>query len=1057
MRNVIFVFLISYSTRVFSILELKNNGYEGLYVVIGPEVQENYNLVSKIKDIITNASRLLFTATKHRAYYRNVTVIIPKTWSRSLEGNVISKPSSLDSEYILIDIPSNKYGRDPYVEGVVECGKPGKYMHLTPELLLKDDAEKAYGPLAHMFVHEWGHLRWGLFDEYKRTTNNLNPYFYYDRDTEQYEPVLCSKNIKGQALMNCKKDKPCDVTKTRLPLECRFCPVGDQTTPVSLMGHSYITSIKHFCENDNDTAEEYRHIITVPSDQNINCHHKSTWEVIREHADFQGRNYAVAENTDTTPIFNIAYSGPKVRALVLDVSGSMRRTIISSGLSRIEEMRQAIKYIIDVLIQASSYLGIVSFSTVATTLAPLREIKNDTDRQILENIISSLSAWGSTGIGQGLLNAKLLFESSGMSTRESEIILLTDGEENIEPFIANVTGELIEAGIVVHTIAVTEDAQKNLKDLAQATGGTFLTFLEDQSVTFIDVLSQVVISSDAIPDTNTPETIASFNKNALANEIYTGNFNVDSGLGKDTKLMVKTTAPSSSPVSLTVVCPDGFNIQNIVTSTGTQTILCGNDKASTMVGTYTYTLSSPEATSYNVYITSYPRGSSTDVVRVRSWLSDTEVDFDSASTIRLFVDVEKGKSPVLNAKVTGMLIRGDGSSVNLALHDDGKGADLHENDGLYTTYLYKHYFINNGRCSMKISVSSDEGTVTYSSSSGQRAPTLPGVEEVQPVMESVQAFMRSVIPNEFVVKNYHSSDVDTSPPDAITDLRIANAASNAVLFEFTAPGDDLDMGQARYYEIRTSKSIHTLINDFDSSTLLDTTNIKPKPSGETEQLVFEGSVPGSSKNEEIWYVGIRAVDENDNKGKVSNIISLGKAASFNVTDNITAIEAFFNATENITATEVFFNATENITATEVFFNATENITATEVFFNATENITATEAFFNVTDNITAIVIVDPNIHIHLEDEGNTSNTTIFIVVGVVVAVIFALGVSGLFLYKQLKKSGPKEQIDAEGVCLTSVPFKHEVNITSNVEEPTVSAEPGLAGEEESNLPLMTGP
>ncbi|KAL3846502.1 hypothetical protein ACJMK2_017482, partial [Sinanodonta woodiana] len=532
------VYCIKFQTHILSVPLRDDSIYPIIQKILNLETScksANINCFISKRDIITNASRLLFTATKHRAYIRNVTVIIPKTWSRSLEGNVISKPSSLDSEYILIDIPSNKYGRDPYVEGVVECGKPGRYMHLTPELLLKEDAEKAYGPLAHMFVHEWGHLRWGLFDEYKDSTSKSNPYFYRNMLIKQYEPILCSKNIKGQALMNCDKNKPCDVTKTqiRLPLECRFCPVGDQTTPVSLMGQSYIASIKHFCENDDDTAKKYRHISTIPSDQNINCHHKSTWEVIREHADFQ-------------------------------------------------EMRQAIKYIIDVLIQASSYLGIVSFSTVSTTLAPLREIKNDTDRQILKNIISSLSALGGTGIGQGLLNAKLLFESSGMSTRESEIILLTDGEETIEPFIANVTGELIEAGIVVHTIAVTGDAQKNLKDLAQATGGTFVTFLGDQSVTFIDVLSQVIISSDAIPDTNTPETIASFSKNALANESYTGNFNVDSGLGKDTKLMVKTTAPSSVPVSLTVVCPDGFNIQNIVTSTGTQTILCGNDKASTM-------------------------------------------------------------------------------------------------------------------------------------------------------------------------------------------------------------------------------------------------------------------------------------------------------------------------------------------------------------------------------------------------------------------------------------------------------------------------------------------
>ncbi|KAK3586501.1 hypothetical protein CHS0354_033524 [Potamilus streckersoni] len=994
MKNVIFVLLMSYSTRVFSKLELINNGYEGLFVVIGSEVQENYILVRKIKDIITNASRLLFSATKHRAYIRNVTIIVPQTWSRSLEGNVISKPSSLDSEYILIDIPSSKYGRDPYVEGVVECGKPGKYMHLTPGLLLMEDAEKAYGPWAHMFVHEWGHLRWGLFDEYKRTVNYFNPYFYLDMETEQYEPVVCMKNIKGKALINCNKDKPCDVTKIKYPLphDCRYCPDGDQTTPVSLMGHSYIASVTNFCENDNDTAKEYRHITTIPSDQNINCHHKSTWEVIREHADFQGKNYATSDSTDTTPIFNIAYSGPKVRAFVLDVSGSMNRIVSSSGLSRIEEMRQALKYIIDVLLQASSYLGIVSFSNSATTLTPLREIKNDTDRHILQNITSSLFASGGTGIGQGLLNAKLLFESSGMSTRESEIILLTDGEENIPPYIANVTDALIEAGIVVHTISITEDAQKNLKDLAQATGGTFLTFLEEQSVSFIDVLSQVIISSDATPDTNTPETIASHSKNTLANENYTETFKVDNGLGKDTKLTVRSAAPSSSPVLLTVVCPDGISIQNTVTSTGTQSLLCGNNKASTMPGTYTYTLSSPEATSYNVYVTSSPRGSNAEVVRVRSWLSDTEIDFASASTIRLYADVEKGRSPVLNAKVSGMLIRGDGSAINLGLHDNGKGADLYEDDGLYTTYLYKNYFTSDGRYNMKITVSGDEGTVTYSSASGQRAPPLPGVEEAQLVMESVQEFMRSIIPNEFMVKNYSSSDLDTSPPDAITDLRIANATAYAVLLEFTAPGDDFDMGQARYYEVRTSNSIHTLINDFDSSTLLDTTNIMPKPSGETEQLVFEGSVPGSSKNEEIWYVGIRAVDGDDNKGKVSNILTLGRAASF-----------------------------------------------------------------NVTDNLTVMAIADPDIDKHLEDEVNTSNTTIYIVVGVVGVAILFLVVGGLFLYRKLKKSGRNEMISNEGTCLTPVPFTHEVDVTSRVEETIMCARPSLAGEEETNPFLVKGP
>ncbi|KAL3846504.1 hypothetical protein ACJMK2_017484 [Sinanodonta woodiana] len=886
------VIVISCCICVFSKLELINNGYEGLYIVIGPEVKENYSLVSKIQAIITNASRLLFKSTKQRAYIRNVTIIIPKTWSRKLAGSVISKPSSLDSEYILIDNPSSQYGRDPYVEGVVECGKPGKFMHLTPELLLMEDAEKTYGPWAHMFVHEWGHLRWGLFDEYKvflkRASSILNPYFYLDTVTTQYEPVVCTKNIKGQALVNCDTTKPCDLSKVNylLPSECKYCPVGDQTAPVSLMGHSYITSVENFC--DNDTVDDFRHLTTIPSAQNVNCDHKSTWEVIREHTDFQGRNYAAAKSIDTTPIFNIAYSGSKVRAFVLDVSGSMADIISSSGMPRIAEMKRTAQYIIDVLIQDSSFLGIVSFSSSAQILASLTDIKNDTNRQNLKNTIMSLTTGGGTGIGLGLLKAKDLFVASGKGTRESEIILITDGEENVAPYIANVTDVLIKAGIVVHTISITQDAQQNLKDLAQATGGTSLTFLEKQSVSFIDVFSQVIISGDAIPDTNSPETIISYSKSAKANENYTEQFVIDYGLGKHTMLTV-TSSSSSSPVIVTVVCPDRNKTHSTITSTGTLNIACGNNGTSTMPGSYSYSLSSAGATNYNVYVTSSPRGLNADVIRARCWLSDTDIDFTSPSTIRLYVDVEKGRSPVLNAIVTGMLIRGNGSSVNLTLHDTGKGADLMENDGLYTTYLYKNYFTDNGRYNMKIRVSSDGGTVTYSTASGQRAPIVPGADEHRSYMEPIQPFMRSIIPNEFVVKNYISSAKDTSPPDAITDLRITNATTKAVLLKFTAPGEDFDLGQAQYYEVRASTSINTLIVDFDSGTLINTSNIVPNASGETEQIIFEGSKPGSSNAEEIWYLGIRAVDRNNNKARVSNIVTLGRAASFSITDTFNVL------------------------------------------------------------------------------------------------------------------------------------------------------------------------
>ena len=43
-----------------------------------------------------------------------------------------------------------------------------------------------------VIVHEWGHFRWGLFDEYPRYAS-----FYQDLDTGKIEATRCVLAIKG--------------------------------------------------------------------------------------------------------------------------------------------------------------------------------------------------------------------------------------------------------------------------------------------------------------------------------------------------------------------------------------------------------------------------------------------------------------------------------------------------------------------------------------------------------------------------------------------------------------------------------------------------------------------------------------------------------------------------------------------------------------------------------------------------------------------------------------------------------------------------------------------
>ena len=93
-------------------LSLVENGYEGVVVAISPEEEENPYLVESIKDLLRKASSELYGATRQRAYFKSVTILVPQSW------NLDEAEAAVDETYDNAEFrvaPSNPAcGHNPY-------------------------------------------------------------------------------------------------------------------------------------------------------------------------------------------------------------------------------------------------------------------------------------------------------------------------------------------------------------------------------------------------------------------------------------------------------------------------------------------------------------------------------------------------------------------------------------------------------------------------------------------------------------------------------------------------------------------------------------------------------------------------------------------------------------------------------------------------------------------------------------------------------------------------------------------------------------------------------
>ncbi|GCB63492.1 hypothetical protein scyTo_0013212 [Scyliorhinus torazame] len=665
-------FLIAASVTKCSGVKLVNNGYDNVVIAINPDLPEDPNLIIKIQEMVNSASSFLYNVTKHRAYYREVKILLPITWSPNASYERPTTQSYEKADVIIAD-PHLKYGDDPYTLQYGQCGEKGRYIHFTSNFMLNDGLIPIYGARGKVFVHEWAHLQWGVFDEY----NDLVPFYFFDM---QIKATGCSEELTG-TISSCTGSScsTCSIdSNTGLPnSDCLFFPDKNQKTSASIMYLQGLPEVIEFCDSKTHNFE-------APNMQNKMCNYRSTWDVISESEDFT--NNAPTNIPPPPPRFTFLQAKDRVLCLVLDTSGSM------GAETRIQRLKQAAGIFLLQIIEDQSEAGIVTFSSSASVRSQLRLIDGDNVRKELTNLLPT-QASGGTNICAGVRKGFQVLRGDDGATRGDEIILLTDGEDG---GISNCFAEVKQRGLIY---AATDKLDEN---------------------GLIDAFTGLVSGNGNMSQQSIQ--LESTGKSIVSNNWFNGTVFIDKTVGNNTFFVI--TWQTKLPYIL-VHEPNGktyssgdFDIDNTLLTARLKVL----GKAQTGAWNYAIQNTAPGAQVITVTVTSRAADEKVPPVTVNAHLGQETAAWPKPMVI--FAEVSQGFRPVIGAKVKATVERPDGQSIALVLLDDGSGSDIAKNDGVYSRYFTN--FGGNGRYSVKVSVQGKDGVARLTTRKQSRAMYIPG-------------------------------------------------------------------------------------------------------------------------------------------------------------------------------------------------------------------------------------------------------------------------------------------------------------------------------------------
>lgn len=287
------------------------------------------------------------------------------------------------------------------------------------------------------------------------------------------------------------------------------------------------------------------------------------------------------------------------------------------------------------------------------------------------------------------------------------------------------------------------------------------------------------------------------------------------------------------------------------------------------------------------------------------------------------LQVKSGELPVLDARVRAIIqftgttnLDSTNNTQVMDLLDNGNGGTVHiersskvtqrvppnlyvpfiadpdvtRGDGVYTRY-FGRYFRGTGTYTVTLSVDAMDGRA-YTIRSSPPINPLEAVECCGSVIripldrrELTGAFSRIVTggiisvgstpslpsPMNSTTASTPEEALDLLPPSRVTDLRVhVEPLTQRVTFQWTAVGDDFDVGTAYTYELRLSSNKTWLKTPilFQQAEVLP--GAPPRPSGDQMDL----TLMDFDRFDRWFYAAIRAVDRRGNRGRISNLVQL---------------------------------------------------------------------------------------------------------------------------------------------------------------------------------------
>ncbi|KAG8555793.1 hypothetical protein GDO81_017815 [Engystomops pustulosus] len=755
-----------------SLVKLNNGGYEDIVIAINPNVTEDLRIIEKIKAMVKEASGFLFHATGKRLFIRNAKILVPRSWSAN--NYIKPKIETYNTADIRIANPALKYGNDPYTQQYGRCGEPGQYIHLTPDFVTDDMFITKYGPRGRVFVHEWAHLRWGVYDEYSLDI----PYYISQSGT-----VEATRIQKCQGTSCIVSNCIIDPTTNLYEKGCVFVP--DQWTPAT-------TSLMY--------------MQALPPSNRI------------------GRLYQAAE------------------VFLMQV------------------------------IEIESYVGIVTFSSSASTKSQLLQINGDAQREQLKRLLPTVAS-GGTNICSGIIAGIQVNKGKSGSSDGTEVLLLSDGEDNYDTNLC--VPQILASGAIIHVIFLGAAEEPKLKEIAKLTGGkTVLSTDRVDAQGLIDAFSSISASDGDISKLSIQleSTAASLPPSQCLN----GTVFIDNTVGNETFFLVtwQTAVPN-------------INLQNPkgIVYTSAQFITDNIAKSSRLAipgtaerGPWTYSICNTRTSVEALGLVVNSKASATNIspITVSAHMNQDANQYPNPMVI--YATVSQGLTPVTGAKVIAMIEPVTGPIVTLELKDNGAGPDIIKNDGTYSSYFTQ--FSVNGRYGLKVRVVNNTNTVSRLVLPKNRALYVPGLiingsvimnpprPEIPDEDLNVGEFSRTASGGSFVVSNVPSGpQPDIYKPEKITDLQ-AEIVDDMITLSWTATGDDLDQGKASGYELRMNINPADLRNNFDGSTTINISALTPLPAGSSETFSFvpENIVLQNGTN---IYFGLVAIDKVSQRSDLS--------------------------------------------------------------------------------------------------------------------------------------------------------------------------------------------